>query len=202
MPIKDIKDKIMEDAIHEKENILNKTEKEINELQDVFQKEIDSLKVEILERYNQEAELKEKKIITEAKLEANKEILTEKQKLISEIFEEAENRIKNLDDRSYKKLMERLIIENTEQGDENIFIGIDERETINDNFIEEINKKLKSRGEKGELKLSNKRLQIKGGIIIGTEEIRKNASIEILLAKIKEDLEAELNNFLFQKKEE
>lgn len=202
MPIKDIKDKIMEDANHEKESILNKTKKEIKDMQNEFQKEIVSVKEEILEHFNQEAELKEKKIITEAKLEANKEILTEKQKIIAEIFEKAENRIKKMDDKSYKKLMEKLIIDNAEQGDENIFIGTEEREIINRGFIEEVNKKLKSQGKKGELKLSKKRLPIKGGIILGTDEIRKNSSIEIILTKIKEDLETELNNFLFQKKEE
>jgi len=199
MPIKDIKEKIIEDALHEKEIIIEEAKENIKNMKNHAQKEIISIKNEIMERYEQEADLKEKKIITEARLEANKDILSEKQAFVDEIFQEAANRIEKLNDKEYSKLMEKLILENVEHGDENIYIGNQERKHINQNFLNEINKKLKHQGQKGELKLSSKHLPIKGGVIIGTDEIRKNASIEVILEKIKEELETKLNQFLFQK---
>lgn len=202
MPIKDIKDKIMEDALEEKEKIINKAKEHIKNMKENIQKEMDSMKNDMMEHHHQEAELKEKKIITEAKLETNKEILSEKQSIIEEIFSEAENRIEKLDDKKYADLLEKLILENVEHGDESIYLGDKERKSINQEFVNSINKKLKSQGKKGELKLSKKAIPIKGGIILGTDEIRKNASFEVILEKIKENMEIKLSQFLFHKIEE
>ncbi|MFW6148536.1 MAG: V-type ATP synthase subunit E [Atribacterota bacterium] len=202
MPIKDIKDKILADAQNEKDSIIKKAEEYIKDTKENLQNEINSIKKEIMERYEQDAELKEKKIITEARLKANKEILSEKQAIIEEIFKEVENRIRKLDEEKYVNLIEKLILENIENGDETIYIGNQERKSINQKFIDDLNKKLKSQGKQGELKLSKKNVPIKGGIILGTDEIRKNASLEIILEKIKEDIEIKLNQYLFQKDEE
>jgi len=202
MPIKDIKDKIIEDALHEKEKIIKEANENIKKIRDNHQKELNSIKNNIMERCEQEAELKEKNIITEARLEANKEILSEKQAIIEEIFKEAENRIEKLDNKKYAKLMEKLILENVENGEETLYFGDNERKEINQNLIKDINEKLKSKGKKGNLKISKKSMPIKGGIIIGTDEIRKNASLEVILEKIKEDIETKLNQFLFQKNED
>ena len=202
MPIKDIKDKIIEDALHEKEKIIKEANENIKKIRNNNQEKLNSIENNILEQYEQEAELKEKNIITEARLEANKEILFEKQAIIEEIFKEAENKIEKLDNKKYAVFMEKLILENVENGDETLYIGDNERKEINQNFINDINEKLKSKGKKGSLKLSKKSMPIKGGIIIGTNEIRKNASIEVILDKIKEDIETKLNQFLFQKNED
>src|SRR6056297_153035 len=202
MPIKNIKDKIIEDALHEKEKIIKEANENIKKIRNNNQEKLNSIENNILEQYEQEAELKEKNIITEARLEANKEILFEKQAIIEEIFKEAENRIEKLDNKKYANFMEKLILENVENGDETLYIGSNERKEINQNFINDINDKLKSKGKKGSLKLSKKSMPIKGGIIIGTNEIRKNASIEVILEKIKEDIETKLNQFLFQKNED
>jgi len=202
MPIKDIKDKIIEDALHEKEKIIKEANENIKKIRDNNQKELNSIKNNIMERCEQEAELKEKNIITEARLEANKEILSEKQAIIEEIFKEAENRIEKLDNKKYANFMEKLILENVENGEETLYFGDNERKEINQIFIKDINEKLKSKGKKGNLKISKKSMPIKGGIIIGTDEIRKNASLEVILEKIKEDIETKLNQFLFQKNED
>jgi len=152
-----------------------------------------------MERYMQEAELKEKKIITEAKLNAKKDILGEKQAIIDEIFLEVTKRINKLEDKEYLSLLEKLILENVEQGEETVYIGKQERASVNDEFIAKINKKLNSQGKKGELKLAKKRLPIMGGVILGTGEVNKNASLEIILEKIKDEIEIKLNQFLFAK---
>jgi V/A-type H+-transporting ATPase subunit E len=115
---------------------------------------------------------------------------------------EVTKRINKLEDKEYLPLIEKLILENVEQGDEIVYIGEQERKSINQEFIAEINKKLKSQGKKGELKLAKERLPIKGGVILGTEEIKKNASLEVLLEKIKSETETRLNQFLFYKNNE
>ncbi len=202
MPIKDIKDKIMEESLEEKDRIINAAKENIKNMINQSQREMDTFKKEILVQYEQEAELREKKIITEARLDARKSILFEKQAMIDEIFQEASKRILDLDNEKYLKLIEKLILSNVEQGDETIYTGSQDRKILNQSFIDSINQKLKSQGKKGELKLSEKHLPIRGGVILGTEEIRKNASFEMILERIREVLETKLSQFLFYENEE
>lgn len=202
MSIKDIKDKILESATQEKNNIIEEANNEIKIFKENAQSEISSIKNSIMDRYEQEAELAEKKIITEAKLESNKEILSEKQAIIEDIFREAENRIKKMDNEKYIKFMEKMIFDNVETGDETIYLGDNERKEINQDFINNINKKLQSKAKQGELKIAKKTLPIKGGIVLGTEEIRKNASLDVIFDNIRDKIETRLNQFLFQENEE
>jgi V/A-type H+/Na+-transporting ATPase subunit E len=202
MSVKDIKDKIFESATQEKNKIIEEANNEIKTFKENAKSEIESIKNSIMERYEQEAELAEKKIITESKLESNKEILSEKQLIIGDIFREAENRIKNLGNEKYRNFMENLIFDNVETGNEIIYLGNNERKEINQEFINNINKKLQSMGKKGELKIAKKTLPIKGGIVLGTEEIRKNASLDVIFDSIRDNIETELNQFLFQENEE
>ncbi len=202
MPIKDIKEKIINDAIEEKEKLYQEVNISIKELEDDFEREKKNLKENILGRYNQEAEIKEKNILTEAKLEANKKILAEKQSILNKVFDEAAKRISNLGKAEYLELIENLIMENIETGDETIFISEKDKAVINQEYLKTINKKILQIGKKGELSLSNDYIPISGGIVIGKDEIKKNASIEIMLNKIKEDYETKLSNFLFQSSNE
>lgn len=199
MPIKDIKDKIIESATKEKEIILQKAKEEIRKIKDDTKKEIEIIKKNITEQFKTEAELKEKRIITEAKLKANKDILAEKQSIIEELFNDVIEKIEKLDEDKYLSFMENLIFDNVEYGDETVYIGTRERKQINKEFIDNINSKLQSKGKKGKLKLATKKIPIRGGVVLGTEEIRKNASLEILLDRLKDDIETELSQFLFKK---
>ncbi len=202
MSINEIKEKILGDALEEKRKIQKEAEIEIEKIKSLAKKEIESIKKEILERYNQESELKEKKIITEAILNTKKDILSEKQAIINNIFSEALNRINKLEDEKYLSLLEKLILDNIETGEETVYIGKQERKAINHEFIKKINEKLNLQGKKGLLELSKKRLPILGGVVLGSGEVKKNASLEVILEKVKDEIETELNKFLFVKHED
>jgi V/A-type H+-transporting ATPase subunit E len=202
MPIKDIKDKILENAFKEKDKIIEEAKNEVEKIKEEAKNEIEKIKNNILQDYKQEADIKENKIITEAKLNANKDILSEKQLILEEIFLEAERRIQKLDKQRYKKFIENLIFENIELGNETIYISEKDQKIIDNAFIENINKKLISNHKKGKLKLSEKSISIRGGVVLGTEDIKKNASLEIMLERTKEDIETKLNKFLFLENEE
>ncbi|MFA5563029.1 MAG: V-type ATP synthase subunit E, partial [Candidatus Caldatribacteriota bacterium] len=163
MPIKDIKDKILENAFQEKDKIIEEAKKEVEKIKEEAKNEIEKIKNNILQDYKQEADIKENKIITEAKLNANKDILSEKQLILEEIFLEAERRIQKLDNQRYKKFIENLIFENIELGNETIYISEKDQKIIDNAFIENINKKLISNHKKGKLKLSEKSISIRGG---------------------------------------
>ncbi|MBU4350088.1 V-type ATP synthase subunit E [bacterium] len=197
MTIKDISEKIISDAKIQADNIISQAEDKAKEIIEKGKKEADNIKKTILYKINQEASLKKSKILTEANLGAKKTILSEKQKIMKDVFGNALESILKLSNKEYQNFIKKLILDNIEIGDETIFIGSSDKNRISKDFIEDINKELKAKGKKGELKLSNSYIPIKGGIIIGSGAIRKNVSLELLLKNIREESETQISKILF-----
>ncbi|MBE3091348.1 MAG: V-type ATP synthase subunit E [Candidatus Atribacteria bacterium] len=197
MTIKDINDKIISDAKIQASKIITQAEDNANNIIKKGEKEADNVKKIILYKINQEASLKKSKILTEANLEAKKTILLEKQKIMEDVFDKALESITKLNSKDYLNFIKKLILDNIERGDETIFTGSSDKNKICKDFIEEINKELKAKDKKGELRLSTSYLPIKGGVVIGSGKIRKNISLEFLLKKIREELEIQISKDLF-----
>jgi len=197
MTIKDINDKIISDAKIQANKIIAQAEDNANNIIKKGEKDADNIKKTILYKNNQEASLKKSKILTEANLEAKKTILLKKQNIMEDVFGNAFQSILKLDDKDYQNFINKLILENIEKGNETIFIGSPDKKRISIDFIEDINKELKSKGKKGELCLSTSYLPIKGGIIIGSGTIRKNISLELLIKNVREESEMQMSKILF-----
>ena len=197
MTIKDISEKIISDAKIQAAKIIAQAEDNANNITNKGRKEADNIKKTILHKINQEASLKKSKILTEANLGVKKTILSEKQKIMEDVFGNALESILKLSNKEYQSFIKKLILDNIEKGDETIFIGHSDKNRISKDFIEVINKELKVKGKKSELKLSDSYLQIEGGIIIGSGAIRKNVSLELLLKNIREESETQISKILF-----
>jgi len=197
MTIKDISEKIISDAKIQADKIIAKAEDNENNITNKGRKEADNIKKTILYKINQEASLKKRKILTEANLGVKKTILLEKQKIMEDVFGNALESILKLGNKDYQNFIKKLILDNIEKGDETIFIGSPDKNRISKDFIEGINKELKAKGKKGQLKLSDSYLPIKGGIIIGSGAIRKNVSLELLLKNVREESETQISKILF-----
>ena len=197
MTIKDINNKIISDARIQAEKIIAQAEDNADNIIKKGEKEADNIKNAILYKNKQEVSLKKSKILTEANLKAKKTILLEKQNIIEDVFDKVLEIILKLSDKDYHNFIKKLILDNIEIGDETIFIGSSDQRKISESFIEDINKELKSKGEKGVLKLSTSYLPIKGGVIIGSGKIRKNISLELLLKDVREESEMQISNILF-----
>jgi len=197
MTIKDISEKIISDAKIQADKIIAKAEDNANNIKNKGRKEADNIKKTILYKINQEASLKKSKILTEANLGAKKTILSEKQKIMGDVFANALESILKLSNKEYQNFIKKLILDNIEKVDETIFIGDSDKNRISKVFIEDTNKEVEAKGKKGELKLSNSYLTIKGGIIIGSGAIRKNVSLELLLKNVREESETQVSKILF-----
>jgi len=197
MTIKDISEKIISDAKIQADKIIAQAEDNANNIIKKGRKEADNIKKTILYKVNQEASLKKSKILTEANLGVKKTILLEKQKIMEDVFGNALESILKLGNKDYQNFIKKLILDNIEKGDETIFIGHSDKNRISKDFIEDINKELKAKGKKGELKLSDSYLPVKGGIIIGSGAIRKNVSLELLLKDVREESETQISEILF-----
>ena len=197
MAIKDIKAKIISDAEIEANKIINEATDKTKEIKEEAEKEARDIKSKILKKINQEILFKKGKIITEANLEAKKTVLLEKIKIIDETFKKALENIMNLNDEPYRNFIEKIILDNIDRGDETIFISTLDKDRITKDFIQEINYKLEAKSKKGNINLSSSYLQIKGGVIIGSNDVKKNSSLELIFKKIREELEIKISQYLF-----
>ncbi|HER24895.1 MAG TPA: V-type ATP synthase subunit E, partial [Candidatus Atribacteria bacterium] len=75
MTIKDINEKIISDAKIQADKIITQAKDHANNIIEKNKKEADNIKNVLLNKYNQESILKRNKILTEANLEAKKNIL-------------------------------------------------------------------------------------------------------------------------------
>ena len=198
MTIKEIKEKIISDAQIKANEIIVQAESKAKKIKSKGIKEAENIKNDILGKNRQEGLLKKNKILTEANLNAKKAILSEKQGIIEKVFSKALEDILNLEDREYCKFIKKIILNNIENGNEIIYISERDKKRITKVFIDDTNRELKNKGKKGELILDTSYIQIQGGVIIGSGNIRKNISLELLLQKAREEYEMEINNQLFK----
>jgi len=198
MTIKEIKEKIISDAQIKANEIIVQAESKAKKIKSKGIKEAENIKNDILGKNRQEGLLKKNKILTEANLNAKKAILSEKQGIIEKVFSKALEDILNLEDREYCKFIKKIILNNIENGNEIIYISEMDKKRITKVFIDDTNRELKNKGKKGELILDTSYIQIQGGVIIGSGNIRKNISLELLLQKAREEYEMEINNQLFK----
>jgi V/A-type H+-transporting ATPase subunit E len=128
-----------------------------------------------------------------------KQFLAEKRKILDEVFDQARRQLQNLPDEDYRRLCTQLVLDAVESGDEEIII--DKNETrIDQQFIKQINREL-GPGYKGNLRLANETHELGGGLILKRGKIKNNASLQVLLAQARKDLEIELAKELFASRE-
>ena len=142
---------------------------------------------------------KDKKLhlLAAARMDIAKEFLVEKRRILDEVFAQARERLQNLPDDDYRKLMTKLMLGAVETGDEEVII--DKEETrIDQAFIEQVNSKL-APGQKGNLRLADERQNLGGGFILRRGKIKNNVSLEVLLAQARKELEIELAKELFER---
>ena len=129
---------------------------------------------------------KKMRMLAAARMDIRKELTAAKNTVLDEVFAGAAEQIKLLSDQDYQQLVTSLITKAVETGDEQVVIGKDETR-IDHALIKDINRTLGS-GFKGNLMLADDRANIDGGFILRRGSVRINASIDVLLAQVKEEI--------------
>lgn len=134
-------------------------------------------------------------ILATARMETAKEYLAEKRKILDEVFKQARQRLLSLPDDQYRGLVAKLMLEAVETGEEEILVdGKDSR--INEELISQVNEKL-GPDRKGNLKLSDEKMEIGGGFVLRRDRVKTNVSVDILLDQARKEMEIELAKDLF-----
>lgn len=178
--------KIIRDAHEMADNILAKAKEDIKEF-----------KREQGEKITKEAMSVKERIITSFELKKDKELLTEKKRVLDEVFDKVIKKVKSLPKEEYLNFLEKLILKYVQTGDEQLFISEDDKKIVDERFLKRINEKLRTSGKVGNIVLSEETASILGGVILGRENIKINASLELIVEDIREKWEKEVGQILF-----
>ena len=144
--IKNLTEKILEEAKHKEKEIAAYAESE---------------KEKILSSKIKEAE--DERIISSTTLKVRNEKLEIKQKLISEVFDKALEELCSMNSSKLKNFIKHTILDLDIEGDETIILNEDGKSKIDDKFIEDLNFIFLARNKKGELKVREENGNFKGG---------------------------------------
>jgi len=196
MEAEQVVEKILADARGEAEKI----EKQAEENQAAEQAKLD----EQLSDYKKQTDIiaqkagedKKAHLLAAARMDIAKDYLAEKRKILDEVFAQARQKLQNLPDGEYCKLMTKLMLKAVETGDEEVIVDNNEKR-IDQKFIKHINREL-GPGYKGNLRLAEVRENLGAGFILRRGKIKNNVSLQVLLAQARKELEIELAKELFE----
>ena len=196
MDTQGIIEKILADAGAEAEKINTEAKQELSSRQTSLANQLKLYRDESKSLAGQATEDKKSHILAAARMDVARQQLTEKRALLEEVFDKATEQLTNLADEEYKDLMKKLMVESAETGDEEVVVDTNEKR-IDHEFIKQVNREL-GPGFKGNLRLSDEKVEIGGGFVLKRGRIRNNVSVSVLIDKARKELEADLANELFE----
>lgn len=141
---------------------------------------------------------KKDRIIARAQLDARNSVLSAKQDTIDRVLKLAAEKVVNMNDEEYSSFIEKLLINSAETGDEEVIFSAKDKEKVNPSVVEKVNKVIVSQGKKGQLRISNDTRDISSGFILKRGGLEINCSIESRVRILRDSLEADLANLLFE----
>lgn len=192
MALADIKAKIEADAREQAEAILRRAREQAEEIRREAQREVEEIRRSFDEKFAKEAPEISKRREAVARLDVEKEMLNAKRRLISMVFDEALRTMISMDRDKRQLLLEKLLVNASESGDETMVVGIDE-DLADEKWLDEFNAK---HGKS--IKLSpNRDPSIKGGFLLERDKVITNCTWEMLLRVFQEDRETEVVRQIF-----
>lgn len=195
MNAEQVVEKILSDARAEAEKITAEAQEKAAKLDATQAKELDAFGAETDRLVADAAADRKSRMLANARMAIGKEHLGAKHDLLEQVFAKAAERVKQLPEGEYQKLITALILKAVETGDEEVVVGSGETR-INEKLIKEVNRKL-GPGFKGNLHLAMDRIGIESGFILRRGKVQVNVSTSVLVAQAREELDMEITATLF-----
>lgn len=195
--LSNITSKILKDAQEKSENIISTANAEKDS---IILKKVNSAKelaAEISKKAEIEAKSRKERIVSAANLKVRNNKLSAKQEIIGDVFKESIDRLCSISKEEFKKFVCDSILSIEVDGDENLILNEVGIKIIDETFIKELNSKLNAKGINGNIKLSSKIGEFKGGFILEKNGIEINNTYEALVNSLRDELEFEVAGVLF-----
>ncbi|MDR1328642.1 MAG: V-type ATP synthase subunit E [Oscillospiraceae bacterium] len=132
-----------------------------------------------------------------AQLEARKQLLAEKQALLAETFELAEKRLAELPESDYCEFLAKLAAGASRTGAEELIFSKTDGARLGAAVTDRANAILRQTGRRGELTLSGRTRDIRGGLIVSGGEVETNCTLAALVSQYKNELSPRVAEILF-----
>lgn len=195
--IEKITGRILEDARQEAQGIIDDAQIKADEIKKNKAKEGHALKDRLLVKAREAADERKRRMISAATLELKQKELAVKQQMIDKSFAAVLDKISNMPQAEYEKLISELLLSYPLEGDEDIVSPANGGRVLNQQFINRLNEQLRAAGKKGELKLSSDSGEFKTGFIIKFKGMEINNSFESILRMVRDEIEPEVAALLF-----
>jgi len=195
--LKNLSSKILEDANIKAEAMLAEAKNNGTLMIESKVKSAKVLQLQMLEKAKIEANTTKQRIISSTKLTVRNEKLVAMQEIIDKVFQGALEVLLVINDKQYLELVKSYLLLMPIAGNEELIIPTKFRETFSDEHLAEINTALKASGKIGEMKLSDQDRTVNSGFIVVKNGIEINNTFENLVNSLRDELEAEIVQELF-----
>ena len=175
--------KILEDAKNKASEIVDEAEKKNRSLVSHRVKEANERRDKIVEKAAAEAQMLKSRVISSAELKVRDEKLTAKQEVMDKVFQMAKDKLSNLDNDDYLEFV-KASLENTKtEGKPTLLVPKGKKDQL-----EELSTAVELVEDPS----------VQSGYILKDGEIVYNYTFEALVDEIREDLEGEIAQKLFE----
>lgn len=187
MALQDIIKTILDEAENDAAKIRREGDVKVKEIEDEGRKKVEQEEASIEENISKEAQKIVDRVKFESNIEERNKIVSIKQEIVDEVFSKAQNKIKEINDEEYVSLLKKLInsLPEVEAGE---IISVSGKEELTRRALQESGK---------DYSISNDTIDGLGGFLFKSSDIEVNNRFEELLSGLKESLEIEISNKLF-----
>jgi|Deesub1362A_J573_1020465.scaffolds.fasta_scaffold00598_10 V/A-type H+-transporting ATPase subunit E len=193
--IQRIKERILEGARQEADKKIKDAEKKAQEILEKARKDAENRKKKLLEKAARDAEDIKAKMISMAELDMKKNLLAVKQDMVDRAFQQALEKLKNMETVKYEEILTAMILQAVETGEEEIILSKRDLGRLSKDFITKLNN---LRERRLNLKLSRESRDIEGGFILKSRRVETNSSFESIMRMERDNIESRIAGILFE----
>ena len=201
--IEKITGQIDADVQKEIDAALDQARARAQEIEDRYASQAQTQAEAIRRKGEQDAALRQERLVDVAKLEARKTILAAKQELVGQAFDLALKKLLELPDQEYISLLAKLAVSASRTGREQVILSQKDRSRYGKQAVTMANDMLaKKAGPRaaqtdGMLTLAEESRPMAGGLILRDGKVETNCSFEVLIHLQRDALSAEVARALF-----
>ena len=196
--VDNIKEKILQDAELKAKEILEKAKLQANEIVEKARQKAELRAKEISQKSVYDVSEKKRIINSIVELEMRKDILAAKQQAIEEVFDKVLDRMNNLEDSRYERVIFDMLMASVENGEEEVVMSEARRKKLSADFFNKLNKVLAASGKKGNVKISDETRNISGGFILKSQGVEINNSFEAIIRLYRDEIEPKVAEIFFR----
>jgi len=186
-----VKDKILKEALISKKKVEKETSAKIKEIKEEANKEAREIEKKGEIRAGEEEKIEKERILSRVRMELSNRKLEKKNEIVEELKKKVSEGMKNLKWNDYKELVKDLILQASQDGDEEIIPGSLYEDKVR-NLIEELNKE-----KKYDFKISKEKADFEVGLILSKGQRKVTATLPVLLEEAFEKMQEKIVENLF-----